>query len=110
MEAAKDAGCQCARYVLLRLPLELKDLFSLWLEAHYPLKAKRVLERIRDTRGGELNQAQFGTRMRGSGEYAVLIEKRFRLAHRRLGFSEPLSLDVSRFRLPQNDAGQLSLF
>ena len=96
--------------MLLRLPLEIKDLFQEWLTAHYPLKAKRVMNRVRDTREGGLYDTRFGTRMRGTGEYAELIGKRFRLACRRLGFGEPAPLDSSRFTPPAGRTNQLSLF
>src|SRR5690606_39628273 len=61
-----SAGARSAGYILVRLPLELKELFEGWLDAHYPLKKQRVLSLIRDTRGGALYEATWGTRMRGT--------------------------------------------
>jgi len=110
MQAAREAGATSARYVLLRLPLEVAPLFSEWLETHEPGKAQRVLERIRDTRGGQLYRADFSQRMRGSGVYAHLLAQRFRLAHRRLGYTEPTELDCSGFRRPAADARQMHLW
>ena len=110
LREAREAGCRHASYILLRLPLEIKDLFQEWLELHYPFKATRVLNRVRDSRDGKLYDSQFGTRMRGTGEYAELIAKRFQIACRRMGFSVPSPLDTSRFVKPAPGSGQLPLF
>ena len=87
---------------MLRLPLEVAPLFRDWLDAHYPLRAEHVMSVLRQLRGGRDYDARFGERMRGTGPFAELIEKRFALACRRLGLNrdrEPL--DTSRFRPPQ---------
>jgi DNA repair photolyase len=110
LEAAAAAGATSAGYVLLRLPLEIKDLFSEWLEAHFPGRAKHVLNRIRDIRGGRLNNAEFGTRFVGQGPYAELIRKRFRLACARLKLNRGRwDLDLTRFKPPPRAGDQLSL-
>jgi DNA repair photolyase len=85
MERAAEAGASHASFTLLRLPYEIKELFTEWLRAHAPLKAERVLSLIRQCRNGRLNDATFGRRMRGEGAYAELIERRVALARRRLG-------------------------
>ncbi len=105
---AREAGAAEADYVLLRLPLEIKDLFREWLEAHYPLKSERVLRRVRDTRGGRLYDSTFGLRKRGTGEYAGLVARRFALACKRLGFPGLPLLDCEQFSPPAADQ-QLSL-
>ncbi len=111
LKEASLAGAETAGYVLLRLPLELKDLFSEWLEAHYPTKAKHVEALVRETRGGEMYQAEFGTRMRGTGPYAELLEKRFRAARSKYGLDRPRPpLDTSRFRVPPRAGDQMQLF
>lgn len=111
LEASRDAGARWAGYVLLRLPHELKDLFKEWLALHAPLKAEHVMSLIRQSRGGRENDPRFGSRMRGQGELADLIRRRFRLACRRLGLNqESLSLDIGRFRLPARGGDQLALF
>jgi DNA repair photolyase len=110
LAAVREAGALDAGYVLLRLPHEVKDLFKDWLTAHVPLKAERVMNRIRDCRGGKENDSRFGARMRGEGEYAELISRRFRLAHRKLGFpGVDASLDCDQFKVPGR-AQQLDLF
>ncbi len=86
LEQARAAGAQDAAYVLLRLPHELKEMFRDWLAQHEPLKAEHVMNRLRDCRGGEDYDARFGTRMRGTGIFAELLRKRFKLAYQRLGF------------------------
>jgi DNA repair photolyase len=101
LEAAKQAGARRAGYVLLRLPHELKGLFTDWLERSYPGKAKRVLALLRATRDGALYDSGWFTRQRGRGPLADLLSRRFDLACRRLGLStdyEPL--DATRFRVP----------
>ena len=108
LEAAREAGAGSAGYVLLRLPLELKDLFREWLELHAPLRAKHVLAAVRETRGGRMYESGFGNRMRGSGPYADLIGQRFRKACRRFGLGRPeFSLDTTRFRPPRGDQPDL---
>jgi DNA repair photolyase len=113
MEAARAAGATMAGYVVLRLPLEIKDLFAEWLEAQVPLRAKHVLALVREIRHGRMNSAQFGERMRGDGPYADLIRQRFKLALRRFGYQEGrrlVGLDTSLFRRPPQKGDQLALF
>ena len=106
---ARSAGAMSAGYVLLRLPHELKELFSAWLEAHHPNKAAHVLNRLRDTRAGRDYDSRFSVRMRGTGDYANLLAKRFALAERKLGFGEFPLLDCGEFKAPRV-APQLDLF
>ena len=111
LEASSAAGARSAGYILLRLPLELKELFAEWLEAHYPAKASHVENLVRDTRGGELYRAEFGERMRGTGPYARILEQRFRVAAKKHGLAARLPpLETSRFRRPQRRGAQLRLF
>jgi DNA repair photolyase len=111
LESCTDAGATEAGYVLLRLPHEVKDLFQEWLATHQPRRAAHVMNLVRAARGGKEYDATFGTRMRGSGEYAALLGNRFRLACRRLGLNrQSVSLDVTRFQPPPPDDAQLSLF
>jgi DNA repair photolyase len=85
--------------VLLRLPHEVKSIFSEWLAAHYPARAAKVLARVREMRGGRLNDPRFGSRMRGAGVHAELLARRFEIACRRLGLDGArVQLDCSRFR------------
>ncbi|MGE0095688.1 MAG: PA0069 family radical SAM protein [Alphaproteobacteria bacterium] len=110
LETAAEAGAKWAGYVVLRMPLEIKDLFREWLEAHYPDKAKHVLNLIRDMRDGKLNSAEFGNRMRGNGAYADLIARRFALAVKRLNLNrERFRLDTTQFAPPPRAGDQLSL-
>jgi DNA repair photolyase len=111
LEAAAKAGAIGAGYVLLRLPYELKQLFQEWLKEHYPLKAEHVMSLIRQSRGGKEYQSGFGTRMRGTGEYADLIAQRFALACKRygLGWSPRMRLSSQHFRVP-DESGQMGLW
>jgi DNA repair photolyase len=114
LEAAWAHGARQAGYVLMRLPWEVKDLFREWLERNYPLKAKHVMSRVHEMRGGRDNDPRFGSRMRGTGELAALLAQRFKKACARLGFNDDRmmrnrELDTTRFRVPGGN-GQLSLF
>ena len=113
LEAAADAGAKRAGYVLLRLPLEIAGLFTEWLEAHYPDRAKRVMSLLRGMHSGQDYRSEWQVRQRGDGPYAQLIAARFRNASRRLGLnSARTSLRTDLFRvLPRTDHGsQMGLF
>ena len=109
LEHAREAGALGVSYTMLRLPLEIADLFREWLAEHYPDRAERVMERVRDTRGGKDYDSTFGQRMRGTGPVAELLAKRFRLAVKRLGFPGFPALDCSGFVPPLPEHGQLPL-
>lgn len=109
LQAARSAGAYSATYTLLRLPQEVAPLFRDWLEHHHPEAASRIMNHVRDTRGGRENDSQFGRRMTGSGNYAELIHQRFALARRRLDLIGDRELACDRFRRPL-PSGQLTLF
>lgn len=110
LQAAAGAGARTAGWVLLRLPYEIKDLFKDWLKQHYPLKAEHVMSRMRALRDGQEYDASYGSRQRGEGPFADLLEARFRNACQRLGLNRGrLDLDTTRFR-PAALTGQLALF
>jgi DNA repair photolyase len=98
LERSADAGAVAAGYVVLRLPLEIKDLFREWLEADHPDRAKRVISLTRQMRGGRDYDPEWGKRQRGEGPIAQLIARRFQLATERLGMNADWApLDVGRF-------------
>ena len=108
---AKQSGAESAAYILIRLPHEVKTLFVEWLEQHFPQRASHVISIIRQMRGGKDNDSNFVSRMRGEGEFARLLQQRFRNACTRLKLNqERKPLDTSQFRAPQQGATQLSLF
>ena len=108
--AAWEAGAREAGYVLLRLPLEVKDLVRGWLEENYPDKAKHVLSLVRSTRGGKDYDPSFGQRQVGTGPYAWTIGRRFEMAARRLGFNErKLAMRTDLFDPPMLEGGQYAL-
>ena len=110
LEAAHAAGARNAGYVLLRLPLELKDLFREWLATEFPDRAKRVISILQSMHGGRDYTSEFGMRQRGSGPYADLIGRRFRLALQRLGMNERgLKLRTDLFKPPIPRGGQMQL-
>ncbi len=108
---SRDAGARSAAYLLLRLPLEIRDLFYEWLAHHYPLRAARVTSLLRQCRGGNDYDSRFGHRMRGTGPFAELLEQRFAVSCRKLGLARgevsPLRTDLFR---PAGPSGQIGLF
>jgi len=111
LEAAHSAGVREAGYVLLRLPLEVRDLFREWLRENYPDREKHVFKLVRDMRGGKDYDSKWFERQRGRGPYAYLIGRRFELACEKLGLNASRTqLTTEHFRRPKADAGQLSLF
>jgi len=111
LAAAAAAGVRWAGYVLLRLPYEIKDLFAEWLAEHYPERAQHVLSLIRAMREGRDNDPRFGSRMRGTGPYALLLKNRFRIACRRLNLNSSArdTLSTELFRPPAPAGSQLRL-
>jgi DNA repair photolyase len=125
LEAARDAGAVGAHYVVLRLPWEVNPLFQEWLQAHFPDRAQRVMNRVREMRGGKDYDSDFSKRMHGEGVWADLIHQRFSKTVERLGMGGLRGrferLDVTQFRRPLvvpavpgkqcgNATGQLDLF
>lgn len=109
VDAAAEAGATGAGWIMMRLPHGVKQLFSDWLEGHFPDRRSRVLNRVREVRGGELNDPRFGTRMAGEGPYADQIRQLFEAARRRAGLDgEAWSLSADAFRRPPR--AQLTLF
>ncbi|MGA0393262.1 MAG: PA0069 family radical SAM protein [Rhodospirillales bacterium] len=111
LDAAHTAGARFAAYTLVRLPLELKELFEEWLDTHFPDKKNHVLNQLRETRYGQLYVAEFGKRMRGTGVYADLLRERFIKACRRLGLNKNRHADIkqARFCPPPRPGDQLKL-
>jgi len=111
LEAAREAGAQFAGYVLLRLPGSVKDVFEERIRAALPLRAEKILHRIRETRGGALYDSRFGVRGKGEGQYADAIAQAFKATTRKLGFNlERSQPRASTFARPSKPTAQLSLF
>lgn len=114
LAAGAAAGATAADTILVRLPFELAGLFPKWLKANVPERAERVLNRLREARGGKLYDSTFGERMTGTGVHAELLARRFKAACRRHGLDERDGrhgeLDATRFRRPASVGDQLSLF
>ncbi|MEM7193224.1 MAG: PA0069 family radical SAM protein [Pseudomonadota bacterium] len=109
LERASAAGACEAGYILLRLPLEIGDLFVEWLHANCPDRAERVLSLMRQTRGGKLYDSQFKVRMSGEGPYAWMIGRRFQMAAERLGLDNHQTLRTDLFTPPARPGQQLNL-
>lgn len=111
LAAARDVGADSASWIMLRLPLEVGDLFRDWLATHYPDRAARVMARVRDVHGGKDYDPRWGRRMRGEGVFARLIARRFDIATKRLGLKHDRpALRTDLFRVPPRAGDQLSLF
>lgn len=111
LHAAAEAGARSAGYVLLRLPYEVKDLFREWLNEHEPLKAKHVLSRMQAMRAGRDYDSRWGVRQRGEGEYAELLNQRFKAACRKFGLKtgERFVHNTALFQPPVIGPEQLTL-
>ena len=109
--AAADAGAHWVNWTLLRLPLEIKDLFIEWLAAHFPGKAKHAISLISQCHGGIAYRSEWGRRMRGEGPYADMIRLRVEAAARRHGLDKrEYDLDCTRFAVPKEPDRQFELF
>lgn len=111
LDAAAHAGVKEANYTVLRLPLEVRDLFREWLMANYPDRYRHVMTLIRDMRGGRDYDSQWGTRMSGTGPLAWMIGRRFDMACERLGLNKRRTrLTTAHFVRPKKGSEQLDLF
>ena len=109
LEAAADCGARFAFYTIVRLPYGVKELFASWLEEHVPGQKEKVLGRIREMRGGKLNDSDFGRRMTGEGRVAESIATMFKVARRKFGLDKaPFELSTKAFR--KISPGQMELF
>jgi len=111
LETAAQAGAVQSHYTVLRLPWEVSPLFQQWLAAHFPDRAQRVMNRVREMRDGKDYDARFRTRMKGEGTWAALIRQRFDKASARFGLQRKLPpLRTDLFVAPRPAASQLDLF
>ncbi|MEA2991995.1 MAG: hypothetical protein QOD40_915 [Alphaproteobacteria bacterium] len=111
LDAAAAAGVQSAGYVLLRLPLEVRDLFREWLTANFPDRVEHVFKLIRDMRGGKDYDSTWGKRQTGSGPYAWMLGRRFEIACEKLGLNKnKRPMTTEHFSPPIKGAKQLDLF
>jgi DNA repair photolyase len=109
LKAAAEAGAITAGFVPVRLPLEVAPLFQDWLERHYPDRKDKVLNRIRELRGGKLNDSNFHTRMVGQGVWSEQMKTMFAVAKRKAGLTKPFpELTTEHFRPPAGP--QMTLF
>jgi DNA repair photolyase len=111
LEAVAMTGVRSAGYVLLRLPLEVRDLFREWLLANFPDRHRHVFKLIRDMRKGKDYDSSWGQRMTGNGPLAWMIGRRFEVACERLGFNlTNFKTTTEHFRATRSPAAQLDLF
>ena len=111
LDSAAHLGVKEASYIVLRLPLEVRDLFREWLIANYPERYRHVFTLIRDMRGGKDYDSQWGSRMTGTGPLAWMIGRRFDIACDRLGLNKKrVRLTTDHFVRPSRDGNQLTLF
>jgi DNA repair photolyase len=111
VEAAANAGARKSHYTVLRLPWEVSPLFEQWLAVHFPDRAQRVLNRVREMREGKNYDATFGTRMKGTGTWAALVRQRFEKASAKHGLDRALpELRCDLFVTPRSSGPQIALF
>ena len=101
VQAAADAGAQYAGYIMLRLPFGVRNLFEQWLEQHFPNQRTKILSRLRDSRGGKLNESNFHARMRGTGQFGTMIDNLFKISCQKAGFPDNnFVLNTAAFQHP----------
>ncbi|MFZ5676843.1 MAG: PA0069 family radical SAM protein [Pseudomonadota bacterium] len=111
LKAGYAAGAREAGYVVLRLPLEVRDIFRAWLEEALPDRAAKIMSLVRQIRQGKENDSTFGRRFTGTGPYAWTIGRRFEMAAQRLGYNKNRrQLSTDAFRRPPQPGEQLKLF
>jgi DNA repair photolyase len=111
LQAASEAGARSASWQMLRLPWAVRPIFEDWLTKNRPAARDRVVGHIQDVRDGNMNDYQFGRRMRGQGDYAESIGNTFKLFARKNGLNQGLgAMDTTQFRPPQSASGQKLLF
>jgi DNA repair photolyase len=101
VNAAKEAGAKFVGYSIVHLPYGVKDIFAAWVKQHYPERADKILNRIREVRGGKLNDPRFGYRMSGQGIFAEQINKLYKAARNKAGFeTSSFKISTEHFRVP----------
>ncbi|WP_142633594.1 PA0069 family radical SAM protein [Ruegeria faecimaris] len=111
LEAGRDAGADAASWIMLRLPREVSQLWQTWLQEQEPTRAEKVMSKLRQMHGGRDYDPRWGHRMRGEGEYAEMVAKRFSLAVKRLGLATRTpKLRCDLFDIPPQAGDQLTLF
>ena len=109
LKASSEMGAEYAGFILLRLPYAVKDLFINWLNHEFPRRADKIINRIKDMRGGKLNNSEFGKRFSGEGEFAETIKKLFAISCNKYGLNKrDYGLSVKGFRKKANE--QLEMF
>lgn len=110
IEKSTQAGARFARYIMLRLPHGVKDIFESWLDTHFPDRKEKILNRIRAVRGGKLNDSTFFKRYKGEGIFADQIEQLFMVSSKKAGImGANIKLSTTAFRLPQGQQLKLNL-
>jgi DNA repair photolyase len=105
MSAVAQAGAKDAGYITVRLNGDVGPIFTDWVRKKYPDRADKILNRIMDIHGGQLNDSRSGIRMKGEGKYAEMIAAQFQLALKRhLPNQSSFTYDLTQFekaRKPQ---------
>lgn len=104
MKRAKELGAQFAFHTLLRLSGSIHPVFIDKIKAALPPeRVDRILKRLRETRGGGLNDNRFGNRMTGQGTYWKSIQDMFNIAQAKYGMDKfPERPTPTTFRVPTN--------
>jgi DNA repair photolyase len=105
LKAAAERGARSAGYIVVRLPGPVQELFVDWIKREFPDRAEKVLRRIKSMRDGRLSDPRFGSRMRGEGEWADMLEKVFRMSCRRYGLNSKPELSTEHFQRPGEQMG-----
>ena len=111
LTSGRDTGATLASYILMRVPLQVSDLFKEWLKNFEPNKAKEVMNALAEISDGKNCQKEFVSRLKSTGEYKAVLAKRFELIIKKLGYvGQSYELDVNQFCPPVKEDKQLALF
>jgi DNA repair photolyase len=95
LRAASDAGARHAETSYLMLPGSVAPVFVERLSRALPLRVEKVLRRVREARGGQLNDARFHKRDEAEGNYAAATRALFDSMVKKLGLERRNAARVS---------------
>jgi DNA repair photolyase len=108
-KVAAEHGALNINYTILRLPGEVEQVFTNWLEEAFPLRKDKVLHQVASIHGGRIQDQKTGRRMRGEGAFAESIRQQVQLARNKFSLNNKFpKMNCDIFDPKVN--GQISLF
>lgn len=100
LKAAHEAGAVFSAYTLIRLNGSIKLIFHDWLYKNFPDRADKVWHLVESCHAGQVNDSEYGRRMRGTGSIADLVNHQFKLYTKRYRLRDSFTLNTSSFMRP----------